>query len=683
MANRLSAETSPYLLQHADNPVDWYPWGNEAFEQAKATGKPVLLSVGYSSCHWCHVMERESFDDPAIAALMNELFVSIKVDREERPDVDDLYMKAIQLLTGRGGWPMTVFLTPDREPFHGGTYFPPADRHGLPGFPRVLEAIAHVFRERPEDVARAVEQIKAGIRSLDDVLPTAGALDAHLPQLAAEALLEHVDQTFGGLGHAPKFPNTSAFQLLLGQAHATGNGRMLDAVELTCRRMAQGGMYDQIGGGFHRYSVDQRWLVPHFEKMLYDNVQIPRLYLELFQKTGDAFHRRVAEETLDYLLREMRDPAGGFYSATDADSEGEEGRYFVWTPADVAALVPEGDRELVCRYWDITEQGNFEGKSIAHLTLSVSQLAGLFHRDEADVRVALTRAKEVLYAARLRRVPPLRDEKVLTSWNGLAIGLLAEAGRVLGVPRYIDAAAETAEFLWTQLRRDGRLLHVWTRGQAKQDAFLDDHAFLAAGLLDLYQAAGETRHLERAQELMADLDARFRDQGAGAYYFTAVDGEALLTRTKPAADGSLPSGNGMAAVVSLRLFALTGEDRHRERGEEILRLFHEPAHKNPFGFVTCIEALERYLGAGTEVVMMGSGDLRASDLERVIARSYVPHLTLVRAESGDRTPLPLVQGRAAVDGRPTAYVCRHFSCSSPITSAHELGEMLREPAQRP
>jgi uncharacterized protein YyaL (SSP411 family) len=683
MANRLSYETSPYLQQHAHNPVDWYPWGDEAFAAAKETGKPVLLSVGYSSCHWCHVMERESFDDPAIAALMNDLFVSIKVDREERPDVDDLYMKAVQLLTGRGGWPMTVFLTPDREPFHGGTYFPPVDRHGLPGFPRVLQAMARVFRERPEDVAKAVEQLKAGIKSLDDAIPTSGALDAQLPQLAAEALLDHVDPTFGGLGQAPKFPNSSAFQLLLRQAHATGNERMLEAVELACRRMAEGGMYDQIGGGFHRYSVDERWLVPHFEKMLYDNVQIPRLYLELFQKTGNPLYRRVVEETVDYLLREMRDPEGGFYSATDADSEGEEGKYFVWTPAEVAAVVPEADRDLVCRYWDISDEGNFEGKSIAHLTVSVPEVARLFGRGEEDVRNALARAKALLYAARSKRVPPLRDEKVLTSWNGLAVGLLAEAGRVLGVERYVDAARDTAEFLWTKVRRNGRLLHVWTRGQAKQDGFLDDTAFLAAGLLDLYQAASEPRHLERARELMADLDARFHDDPAGGYYYTPSDGEPLLTRTKPAADGSLPSGNGMAAVVLLRLAALTGEDRHRERAEEILRLFHEPAHKNPFPYVTCIEALERYLGGDTEVVLMGPGDLRSTELERTLANTYVPHLTVVRAATGDATSLPLVQGRSAVDGQPTAYVCRHFSCSSPLTSPDELRALLREPAQRP
>jgi uncharacterized protein YyaL (SSP411 family) len=683
MSNRLAAESSPYLRQHENNPVDWYPWGDEAFGKAKAEGKPVLLSVGYSSCHWCHVMERESFDDPAIAALMNDLFVSIKVDREERPDVDELYMKAVQLLTGRGGWPMTVFLTPDREPFHGGTYFPPVDRHGLPGFPRVLEAVARAFHERTEEVARAVGQIKAGIHKVDEVMPGTNVFDPALPGMAAEALLEHVDQIYGGLGQAPKFPNVSAVQLLLRQAHSSGNERMLDAVQLTCRRMAEGGMYDQIGGGFHRYSVDQRWLVPHFEKMLYDNAQIPRLYLELFQKTGEPLYRRIVEETLDYLLREMRDPAGGFYSATDADSEGHEGKYFVWTPADVAALVPAGDRELVCRYWDITDEGNFEGRNIAHVTISTLDLARMFQREPGDVEAVLARARASLYATRSRRVPPLRDDKVLTNWNGLVLGLFAQAGRVLGLERYLEAAAITAEFLWTALRPDGRLLHSWFAGQAKQDGFLDDHAFLATGLLDLYEARGQRQHLDRARELVAALESRFRDEQDGGYYYTPHDGERLLARSKPGADGSLPSGNGAAAIVLLRLFSLTGVEEYRRRAEEILRLFHEPARKNPFGYVTCLEALERYLGDGTEIVLVGAAGTPSFELERAVAESYVPHLSIVRADPDDASPPPLAQDRPAVGGRPTAYVCRHFSCSRPLTSADDLRALLREPAQRP
>jgi uncharacterized protein YyaL (SSP411 family) len=678
VANRLAGESSPYLRQHAHNPVDWYPWGDEAFEKAKKEGKPVLLSVGYSACHWCHVMERESFDDPEIAALMNRSFVNVKVDREERPDVDDLYMKAVQLVTGRGGWPMTVFLTPEREPFHGGTYFPPVDRHGMPGFPRVLQAISQAFHDRPADVAKAVSQLKAGIAKIDEVVPGTGEMDPTLPLRVAESFLDHVDRVYGGLGQAPKFPNTSAFQLMLRQAHAHGRRDLLDAVTLTCRRMAEGGMYDQIGGGFHRYSVDQQWLAPHFEKMLYDNVQLPRLYLELFQKTGDELCRRVVTETLDYLLREMRDAAGGFYSATDADSEGHEGRYFVWTPAEVAAVVPERDRELVSRYWDITEEGNFEGRNIAHVSLPMDDLARSFGRDPADVAAALARSRGALYEARSRRVAPLRDEKVLTSWNGLAIGVFAEAGRVLGVDGYVEAAVATADFLWNELRRDGRLLHTWFAGRAKQEAFLDDHALFAAGLLDLYAATGEARHLERARELMASLEARFHDPEAGGYFYTPSDGERLIARTKPGADGSLPSGNGVATVVLLRLAALTGIGHYGRRAEEILRLFQEPLTRNPFSYVTFVEALERHLGAGTEVVLIGPAGLDMRSLERTVAEAYVPHLSLVRATTDGEDVPPLARGREAVDGRPTAYVCRHFTCSRPLTQASDLRALLAE-----
>ena len=489
-SNRLARETSPYLLQHAHNPVDWYPWGDEAFDHARTRNKPVLLSIGYSSCHWCHVMERESFDNEEIAALMNELFVSIKVDREERPDIDDVYMRAVQLLIGRGGWPLTAFLTPDRKPFHGGTYFPPVDRHGLPGFPRVLRAVAQAYHERADDVARASSDILDGVARLE-ATPTSGGLAPDLPARAADALLKHVDGVNGGLGGAPKFPHPQVFQLFLRRHAATGRQDLLEAAQLTGERMARGGMYDQIGGGFHRYSVDERWLVPHFEKMLYDNAQLPRLYLDAYLLTGVDEFRRVVVETLDYVLREMRDPEGGFYSATDADSEGEEGKYFLWTSAEVAAIVGADDAELVCRHWDITEEGNFEGRNIAHRTLAPGELARLFGRSTEEVQQAIDRARRLLYASRQTRVPPLRDEKVITGWNALMISALAEAGRLLDVATYLGAAAAAADFLWSHLRRDGRLLHVWAGGVAKQAAFLDDHAFLAAACLDLYEATAE------------------------------------------------------------------------------------------------------------------------------------------------------------------------------------------------
>jgi uncharacterized protein YyaL (SSP411 family) len=675
-ANRLAQETSPYLLQHAHNPVDWYPWGEEAFARARREDKPILLSIGYSACHWCHVMERECFENPDIAGLMNASFVSVKVDREERPDVDDVYMRAVQLMIGRGGWPLTVFLTPDGKPFHGGTYFPPVDRQGMPGFPRVLEAIARAYRERPDDVAKATAQLLEGVQRADQAAPSETALDPTLPLRAADALLRHVDRTNGGLGDAPKFPHSRVFQLMLRQWRATRRQDLLDAVELTCRRMAEGGMYDQIGGGFHRYSVDARWLVPHFEKMLYDNAEIPRLYLELYQATGGPAHRRVVEETLDYLLREMRHPGGGFFSATDADSEGQEGKFFVWTPAEIAEVVEPADVELVCRYWDITEEGNFEGSNIAHVTLTVEQTAALFGRSPDDVTRALAAARQRLYEARGHRVPPGCDDKILTGWNALLIGTLADAGRVLDEARYVAAAAAAAEFLWSQVRRDGRLLHGWTKGAAGHDAFLDDHAFLAAGLLDLYGATGDALHLDRARELIDALESRFHDDAGGGYFFAPHDGEALIVRTKSGADGSIPSGNGVAALALLRLHDLTGEERYRTRAEEILRLYHAAAAQNPFGYTSWLEALERWADGGTEVVVIGAPGADTEALWRVAASRWIPHRTLVRVQPGAAGVPAVARDRPQVDGRATAYVCRNFTCSRPVHTATDLAALL-------
>src|SRR6266852_4516796 len=676
--NRLADETSPYLLQHAHNPVDWYPWGDEAFARARAENKPILLSVGYSACHWCHVMERESFENPDVARLMNELFINVKVDREERPDVDDVYMRAVQMLTGSGGWPMTVFLTPEGKPFYGGTYFPAVDRHGLPGFPRVLEAVARAHRERPADVAKSVEQILSGLAHFERARATEGDLDPGLPRRAGEALLAHVDRADGGLGGAPKFPHASAFQLFLRQYRATGSAALLEAVVLTCERMARGGVYDQIGGGFHRYAVDAPWLVPHFEKMLYDNAQIARLYLEAYQVTGAPELRRVVEETLDYVLRDMRHPEGGFYSATDADSEGEEGRYFVWTPAEVASVVGANDADLVCRYWDISEQGNFEGKSIPHVTLTVEQVARMFGRTPAAAEATLERARASLLGARAGRVPPARDEKILAGWNGLMIGTLAESGRVLGATRFVEAARAASEFVWTHMRAGGKLLHGWAGGRAKQGAFLDDHAFLASALLDLYEASGDRVHLERSRELVAALDARFHDDAGGGYFFAAADEEQLIARSKTGADGSLPSGNAIAAHVLLRLHHPTGDAGQRARAEEILRLHHEQAAENPFGYASYIQALELFLEGPVEVVVVGRRG--APDTEALwaeVARAYLPHRVLVGAEPGASDPLAPARDRPAVDGRATAYMCRDFTCSAPVTDPGELRGHLR------
>src|SRR5438094_1967765 len=495
-ANRLARETSPYLLQHAHNPVDWFPWGEEAFTRARAESKPILLSVGYSACHWCHVMERDSFENPDVARLMNELFINVKVDREERPDVDDVYMKAVQMLTGRGGWPMTVFLTAEGKPFYGGTYFPPVDRHNLPGFPKILTAVARAYKERPQDVEKATGQILENLDKMTHRQESTRPLRVETLANAATSLAQHVDHTHGGLGGAPKFPNSMVFAFFLRQYHATGNDLYLRVTTHTLRKMAEGGVYDHLGGGFHRYAVDERWLVPHFEKMLYDNALLTRLYLEAYQATREPFFLQVAEEILAYVEREMLHPGGGFYSTQDADSEGQEGKFFVWSRDEVMRVLGDEVGEIFCRYYDVTDVGNFEHHNILHPTLALEQLAKLFRRDTEEITRLVDEAKRKLFAVRETRVKPGRDDKILTGWNGLMLSAFAEAYKVLGNPRYLEIARQTTNFLFANLCREGRLLRSFKDGQAKFNAYLDDYAFFAAALIDLYEATFERSYLE-------------------------------------------------------------------------------------------------------------------------------------------------------------------------------------------
>ena len=552
--NRLIHETSPYLRQHAHNPVDWYPWGEEALARARQENKPILLSVGYSACHWCHVMEHESFEDEATAQLMNEHFVSIKVDREERPDVDHIYMNAVQILTGRGGWPMTVFLTPDGKPFYGGTYFPPEDRHGLPSFRRVLLAIAQAYREKPEDVQKTVGQLMAGLQRMEALQPSGQPLDASLVVEAASKLAGAYDEDHGGIGQAPKFPNEALFELFLRAYRGTGQQKYLDMLLHTLRRMAHGGIYDQLGGGFHRYSVDERWLVPHFEKMLYDNAQLVPLYLSAYQLTGDRFFGDVARDVLEYVTREMRSAAGGFYSTQDADSEGEEGKFFLWDVAEVRRVLGDDAAEIVCRYWDVSEAGNFERRNILHVTLEVEQLAKMFRRDVEETRRLLADARAKLFAVREQRIKPGLDDKMLTAWNALMISAYAKAAEVLGEPHYQQIAVDAVNFIEATLQRGDRLLSTYKDGVAKLNGYLDDYAFFVAALLDVFELVQDRRYLDRAAALMDATIAHFWDPQAGAFFFTSDDHEALIVRSEPAFDGSIPSGNSVAARNLLRLY---------------------------------------------------------------------------------------------------------------------------------
>ncbi|MBI3089482.1 MAG: thioredoxin domain-containing protein [Candidatus Tectomicrobia bacterium] len=680
--NHLAGETSPYLLQHAHNPVDWRPWGEEALAKAKREGKPILLSIGYSACHWCHVMEHESFENEEIAALMNEHFVNVKVDREERPDLDHIYQTVAQMITGGGGWPLTMFLTPQQQPFFAGTYFPPEDRYGRPGFPRLLLAIARHFREQPEDILQSVEQITAALQRQNTPLAAPGELGDDLLRSAAERLAQVFDSLHGGFGTQPKFPNPMSLEFFLRYAQVSGEERYLRMVLLALEKMAWGGIYDQLGGGFHRYAVDSHWLVPHFEKMLYDNALLIKLYLDAFQLTSDPELRRVAVESLEYVCREMLDAASGaFYSTQDADSEGEEGKFYVWTPRQVAELLDDEERQLFTRFYDVTEQGNFEhGASILHRTLTVEQLGKLFRIPTEDAEAVLARARAKLFAARRRRVWPGRDEKALTAWNGLMISACARAGSLLDEPRYLEIALRALRFIRETMLRDGLLLRTYKEGRAKLNAYLDDYAYVVGALLDAYEATGDGDLLSLASQLNETMIAQFHDADAGGFFFTGKDHEPLIVRTKSASDQAIPSGSSVAAQNLLRFHALTGEERFRSLAEGVFRLYREQFLQNPFGFGNMLCALHLYLDTPRQIVIVGGRDDAAvRSMLEVVRQRYLPNRWLVCLDPADpngaRLPAALA-GKGQVDGKPTAYVCHRFACSAPVHSAAALARLL-------
>jgi uncharacterized protein YyaL (SSP411 family) len=681
--NRLAAETSPYLLQHAYNPVDWYPWGEDALARARRENKPILLSIGYSACHWCHVMERESFEHERIAALMNEHFVCIKVDREERPDLDHIYMSAVQMLTGHGGWPLTVFLTPEGAPFFGGTYYPPVDRHGMPAFPRVLLGVAQAYRESPDQVRTNVEQLRTGLARSEMPDGEPEPLASDLPVAAARALARHYDREHGGIGGAPKFPNTMVFALFLRAWHATGEPELLAMVTDTLRHMAAGGIYDQLGGGFHRYSVDAHWLVPHFEKMLYDNALLTRLYVDAFRATRDPEWRRVVEETLGYVRREMTHPEGGFYAAQDADSEGVEGKFFVWSRSEILAALGAEHGEIVCRYYDVTDVGNFEHANILHRTIDLEQLGRLFDRPVAAVRSIVEEGRARLLALRAGRVPPARDEKILTSWNALMISTFADAYKVFGRPEDRESAERAVAFVERRLTRDGRLLRTFTGGVAKLNAYLDDYAFMLNALLDLYEATFAPALVTRARELADTLLALFADR-AGGFFFTSADHETLIQRPMPTFDGSIPSGNSAAALGLLRLYHYVGDERFLAAAERTLTRFAAAMRAQPFAYAHMIAAADLYLRKPRELVLVGS--LGDPALREMLARAhvaYVPNLTVTVADPGAATRLPIAEGKLQVGGRATAYVCHAYTCSPPVSDWDALAPLLAGGATDP
>ncbi len=689
--NRLLLEASPYLRQHAHNPVNWYSWGDEAFETARRLGRPVLVSIGYSTCHWCHVMEEESFDDTEIARLLNAQFVAVKVDRELRPDIDAVYMSAIHAMNGRGGWPLNVWVTPDRKPFYAGTYFPPRDRAGRLGLPTVLRRIHESWSADPERVGALSERLAAHVR--EDL----EAADADATRIAgpesmrrAQAMYaRRFDDEWGGVGRNQKFPYSLPIRLLLRYHRRSGDLEALRMASLSLEKIAAGGIRDHVGGGFHRYATDRRWLVPHFEKMLYDNALLAMDYVEAWQVTGREDFAAVAREILRYVDRELTAPGGGFYSATDADSlapggEREEGRFFTWTPGEIEAVLGQPEAAAVIAYYGVTPGGHLDGRSVLHSWRDPAQVAAELGTTQARLLATLERARPRLYGARLQRSAPLRDEKILAGWNGLMISALARSAFALGEPAYAGAAARSADFVLGEMRVDGRLRRFYRDGRAAGPAFLEDYAFLIAGLLDLYEVAPDPRWLRESRALQGILDAYYADREGGGYFRGADDQERLLAREKPGQDSAVPSGNGVEALNLLRLAEFTGEARYAEQAALIFSAFHESLTRNPTGSSELLLALDYHLDTPKEIILVrpraGDGDL--GTLLAPLRRSYVPNRVLAVVKQGPElaahsAQVPMLAGKVARDGRVTAYVCENRVCRFPTTDPAVFSEQIR------
>ncbi len=671
MSNRLANETSPYLLQHKDNPVDWYAWGEEALAASREQDKPILLSIGYSACHWCHVMAHESFENPNIAAIMNDLFINIKVDREERPDLDSLYMMSVQMLTGHGGWPMTVFLTPEGKPFYGGTYYPPEDRGGMPGFPRVLHGVAEAYHDRRDAVLQSASQLTDHLQDHFERTLAPSALSPQIIEAAASNLAKQYDRVHGGFGGAPKFPSPMSVEFLLRVFARDGSNNALQMAEHTLDRMARGGLYDQVGGGFHRYTVDAIWLVPHFEKMLYDNAQLAAVYALAYQITDEPFYRSIAEETLDYVLREMTSPEGGFYSTQDADTEGEEGKFYVWTPSEINEVVGEEEGVRVAQLLGVTETGNFEGSNVLQIVNVEDRMT--WRSETYDY------LRQKLYDARRLRTPPGRDDKILTSWNGLMLRAFATAAWVLGSEQYAEAARANARFIRANLQRDGRLLHSYKNGQAKINGFLEDYAFLTDGLIELYRATFEPEWLEWASELANTAIDEFYDAGSGAFYDTAESSETLISRPRDAYDSATPSGNSVISEALMELAQLTGDERFRSVATSVLESYAAAAAEQPHGFSRLLLAIDLAVGPSVEVAIIGdpaAEDTRA--LVEALRDRYMPRVSVAAtSENGQASEaLPVLRDRGMIDGRATAYVCVGYTCQLPTADPAQMLQQI-------
>ncbi len=676
--NQLAQETSPYLLQHAHNPVDWHPWGAEALGIARAHDRPIFLSIGYSACHWCHVMERESFENEDTAALMNTHFVNIKVDREERPDLDAIYMEAVQAMTGSGGWPMSVFLTPSGQPFYGGTYYPPQPRYGMPSFSQVLLAVSDAYKNRREDIDSQAQRLTDAIGRTASLSSGGDTLGSETLGEATGRLLQQFDQQHGGFGDQPKFPQPMTLEFAMSQYRRSGDPDVLRVAEHTLQQMAAGGIYDQIGGGFHRYSVDRIWLVPHFEKMLYDNAQLLRAYLHAWQINGRPEYRRAIDETVDYVLREMTAPEGGFYSAQDADSEGEEGKFFVWTAEEVEAVLGGEEADLLGRAYGVTPGGNFEGKTILNLKNTAAELAQQSGAPVESVVERLSESRRKLFNEREKRVKPGRDDKILTEWNGLMVHALTDVGVVLGRADALDAAAKAAAFILAQMSQEnGFLFRSYKDGRARFNAYLEDYAAFARGLVALYEATFDLRWLAEAVRLTKIMQSQFADEVRGGFFQTGISHEQLVVRRKDFIDNAIPSGNSMAAELLVRLAKLTGNENYRAVATRIFQIMDAAMAQQPTGFGRMLTALDDLLSPSQEVAIVGAlGDGRTEALLHETRRHYLPHTVLALKEPDSENPLPLLEGRILVDGQPAAYVCENFSCKLPVTDVEALRHLL-------
>tara|TARA_B100000315_G_scaffold255382_1_gene298590 strand:+ start:2523 stop:4562 length:2040 start_codon:yes stop_codon:yes gene_type:complete len=673
--NRLINETSPYLLQHSHNPVDWYPWGEEALTRAKAENKPILLSIGYFACHWCHVMERESFENIETATLMNNNFINIKVDCEERPDLDDIYQKSIQAFLGRGGgWPLTAFLTPEQEPFYGGTYFPPIPQYKLPAFPDLLVGIAEAYRDKKTDIRENVQQVMAELRRTGTPQPSEKHLDTGIIDDAIKGFISLYESVDGGFGTGPKFPTAQPFHLLLRHHHRTGTTSSLDIALHSLRKISAGGIYDHLGGGFHRYSVDSKWLIPHFEKMLYDNAQLIRIYLDGWRLTQTIRFRQVVEETIEYVRREMISPEGGFYTAQDADSEGVEGKHFVWTPKEINAILGLKLGTEMCRIYDVTETGNFEGTSI------LNRIASSDFSESEMIRIEelLAPARKQLHETRETRIKPQRDDKIITGLNGLMISGVLDAYQTLGDSSYLTLAENALNFLLAKAYKGGHLYRTITNGEGKLNGYLDDYAFLTAAFLDAYEATFNNTYVEVAQELTSVMIEQFWDSQTGGCFFTTNNHETLIHRMKSGNDGPIPSGNAIAVMNFIRLSTLTGKQIYHDRAEKTFKVFRSEMDDNGYGSAAMLNALDFYLEKPKEIVVIGNRMSSATKaLLTRIQSVYIPNKVVILVDDKNSSTLPpIAQGKNALGEKPTVYVCHNFTCSKPVTSWTDLKPLL-------